>query len=277
MKEGLIMDAKNHVLSPGELTKYLQRIGMAAVPEKADIDTLKKLQIRHLLSIPYENLDPMNGIPTSMDPAALYKKIVLHHRGGYCFELQGLFLLLLTTLGYHVEQRAGRFMDEPGHIQMRRHRILVVNIDGMPWLTDVGVNSESPRQPILLKPGRIQQDGISSYCIDEDSFYGHVLMQKELGKRWKPIYGFTDEPQIDDDFIMPSFYCDLHPNSAFNKYMKISIFIREANLTIVKNEMKVYRNGTVEARHTLSNETEAAQILSDIFRITVPDKYRLLP
>ena len=59
--------------------------------------------------------------------------------------------------------------------------------------------------------------------------------------------------------------------------MKISIFIREANLTIVKNKMKVYRNGTIEARHTLSNETEAAQILSDIFRITVPDKYRLLP
>lgn len=270
------MDIKDHVLSDGELKTYLQRIHMPTIPCRADLNSLKELQIHHLLSIPYENLDPMNGISTSMDSASLYKKMILHRRGGYCFELQGLFLLLLTTLGYHVEQRAGRFMDEPGIIQMRRHRVLIVNIDGMPWLTDVGVNSESPRQPILLKTGQIQQDGISAYCMDKDSFYGHVLMQKEPGKKWKPIYGFTDEPQIDGDFIMPSFYCDHHPDSTFNKYMKISIFTRDANLTIVKNEMRIYRNGTIEKRHTLTDETETAHILSDVFHITVPDHYRLL-
>ena len=50
-------------------------------------------------------------------------KIILNHRGGYCFELQGAFYYLLKSLGYEVKQYAGRFMDEPGVIQMRRHRI----------------------------------------------------------------------------------------------------------------------------------------------------------
>ncbi|WP_292282489.1 arylamine N-acetyltransferase [Megasphaera sp.] len=113
--------------------------------------------------------------------------------------------------------------------------------------------------------------------MDEDSFYGHVLMQKELGKSWKPIYGFTDEPQIDDDFIMPSFYCDQHPDSRFNKYMKISLFTQDADLTIVKDEMKVYRNGKVEKRLPISGKEEAAHLLSDIFHISVPHNYRLLP
>lgn len=271
------MDVTHHKLSSQELANYLQRIHLVSPPKATDIDGLKELQIHHLLSIPYENLDPMNGISTSMDSEDLYKKMILHRRGGYCFELQGLFLLLLTTLGYHVEQRAGRFMDEPGIVQMRRHRVLIVTIDSIPWLTDVGVNSESPRQPIRIKTGEIQNDGISSYCMDEDSFYGHVLMQKELGKSWKPIYGFTDEPQIDDDFIMPSFYCDQHPDSGFNKYMKISLFTQDADLTIVKDEMKVYRNGKVEKRLPISGKEEAAHLLSDIFHISVPHNYRLLP
>ncbi|WP_444318875.1 arylamine N-acetyltransferase, partial [Megasphaera sp.] len=109
------------------------------------------------------------------------------------------------------------------------------------------------------------------------SFYGHLLMQTELRKSWKPIYGFTDEPQIDDDFIMPSFYCDQHPDSRFNKYMKISLFTQDADLTIVKDEMKVYRNGKVEKRLPISGKEEAAHLLSDIFHISVPHNYRLLP
>ena len=85
------MDVTHHKLSSQELANYLQRIHLVSPPKATDIDGLKELQIHHLLSIPYENLDPMNGISTSMDSEDLYKKMILHRRGGYCFELQGLF------------------------------------------------------------------------------------------------------------------------------------------------------------------------------------------
>ena len=148
------MDVTHHKLSSQELANYLQRIHLVSPPKATDIDGLTELQNHHLLSIPYENLDPMNGISTSMDSEDLYKKMILHRRGGYCFELQGLFLLLLTTLVYHVQQLAGRIMDATGIVQMRRHRVLIVTIDSIPWLTDVGVNSESPRQPIRIHGNR---------------------------------------------------------------------------------------------------------------------------
>ena len=77
------MDVTHHKLSSQELANYLQRIHLVSPPKATDIDGLKELQIHHLLSIPYENLDPMNGISTSMDSEDLYKKMILHRRGGY--------------------------------------------------------------------------------------------------------------------------------------------------------------------------------------------------
>ena len=59
--------------------------------------------------------------------------------------------------------------------------------------------------------------------------------------------------------------------------MKISLFTQDADLTIVKDEMKVYRNGKVEKRLPISGKEEAAHLLSDIFHISVPNNYRLLP
>ncbi len=54
---------------------------------------------------------------------------------------------------------AGRFMDEPGIIQMRRYRLLVVDLDDGRYVCDVGVRSESPRHPLKLAADIVQTDG----------------------------------------------------------------------------------------------------------------------
>lgn len=207
-------------------------------------------------------------------PGALFQKIILNRRGGYCFELQGLFYYLLKSLGYSVTQYAGRFMDEPGDIQMRRHRILVVELEGKRYVCDVGVRSESPRCPLELTEGLVQTDGISEYRYQKDPFFGWVLMQREAGKDWKPMLGFTEEVQIDVDFVMPSFYCEKHPDSTFNKFMKVSIFTPDSDLTIVGNTFKVYRGGKVVERQGLQTNENAVKLLKDTFGIQVPDSYQ---
>jgi N-hydroxyarylamine O-acetyltransferase len=238
--------------SEEQIRKYLDRIEYRG-DRKVNLKNLTYLQKLHLTHIPYENLDPMNGVPISLQPQGLYEKMILHRRGGFCFELQGLFCCLLRSLGYHVAQFAGRFMDERGVIQMRRHRILE--------LTD----------------GLIQEDGISRYCFQKDMFYGSVLMQKERGKEWKPLLGFTEEIQTDDDFVMPSFYCENHPESTFNKYMKVSIFTGKNDLTIVGNTYKVYESARVAESRLISSREEAVRILKEKFNIEVPSNYlRLL-
>lgn len=231
----------------------------------ANESVLSSLQWAHLTHIPYENLNILAGIPLSLKPYDLFRKIVTDRQGGYCFELQGLFKELLETVGFTVMQYAARFLDEPETIQMRRHRVLVVTIDGQRYLTDVGVRNEAPRKALQLVQGYVQSDGICQYRFEKDDFFGWVLLQKERKKNWKPMYGFTEEIQVDDDFVMPSFYCERHPDSTFNKFMKISIFSEKSNFTLVNGIFQEYRNAKVQLRKKLTNRSETDNILKTYF------------
>ncbi|MBO5474301.1 MAG: arylamine N-acetyltransferase [Lachnospiraceae bacterium] len=252
------------MLNELQIKQYLQRIGYDSTPS-ADLSTLFGLQWAHITHIPYENLDILAGIPLSLKVEDLFHKIVTEKRGGYCFELQGLYGELLKSCGFHVAQYAARFMDEKGIVQMRRHRILTVQIGNARYLTDVGIRSESPRIPLKLVCDELQTDNICEYRFQKDSFYGWVLCQKERGKTWKTMYGFTEEPQIDEDFVMPSFYCEKHSDSTFNKFMKISIFSGESNFTLVNGIFQEYRNAKVQLRKKLTSQSETGNILKTYF------------
>lgn len=257
-----------------QIKTYFDRINYNGGVEQS-VDNLTAMHRLHLQYIPYENLDLLNNVPLSLGVEDLYNKIILNGRGGYCFELQGLFCHLLESLGYSVTQYAGRFMDEPWHVQMRRHRILVVTLNGKRYVCDVGVRSESPHVPLELVENMVQSDSISEYCYEKDPFYGWVLMQRERNKDWKPLLGFTEEPQIDDDFTMPSFYCEKHPDSTFNKFMKISIFTEESNKTIVGNVFKVYSGARVIERYKIETKEAAINLLQTNFGIEVPEGYQI--
>ena len=149
-------------------------------------------------------------------------------------------------------QYAARFYNTDGSIQIRRHQILVVFLGAQRYLIDVGVRNESPRKALRLCSGQIQSDGIYEYRFEKDDFFGWMLLQKEHGKDWAVIYGFTEEPQLDLDYILPSFYCEKHPESTFNKYMKLSIFSGDSNYTIVDGIFQEYRNAKVQFRKHLT-------------------------
>lgn len=268
-------DRNDYVYTEEQVNQYFNRLSYTGnkIPS---LENLSKLLYHHLTHIPYENLDVLNNTPLSLSPENLFRKIICGKRGGYCFELQGLFYYLLKSLSYSVTQYAGRFMDEPGQVQMRRHRILVVDINNSRYVVDVGVRRESPRKPLELRTELIQDDGISRYQYCQDPFYGWVLMQQERGKEWKPIIGFTEEVQIDDDYIMPSFYCEKHPDSTFNKFMKVSIFTESSNLTLVGNTYKVYQNAEVVKQQELQTNDEARRMLLETFGIELPDSYQIL-
>src|SRR3989442_6922162 len=80
---------------------YLERIGNRG-PTRPSSRVLRRLHRRHLLSIPFENLDIHLHKPIILNEAALYDKIVKHRRGGFCYELNGSFASLLKKLGFKV-------------------------------------------------------------------------------------------------------------------------------------------------------------------------------
>lgn len=191
--------------------------------------------------------------------------MILNHRGGYCFELNGLYSNLLKSLGFNVTNLAGRFANDETTIKMRSHRILKVTTNDGIYICDVWVRSESPRMALKLIDGL----GISEYIFEHDDFYGHTFWQKEQGKSWKRVYGFTEEPQLDIDYVMPSFFCEKHQQSLFTGYKKISIFTDTTNITLVVDTLKFYENAKVIKKVKLKNEEEIDDTLEKYFRIKI--------
>lgn len=260
-------------MTPLQIKQYLHKLQLDNVRPEATLAFLQKLQDAHLKFIPYENFDCLNGKITSLDRSDMFRKLILRNRGGICFELNGLYCWLLQSLGYDVTSFAGRYIDKIKVYQLRRHRNMCVRLGGRRYITDVGVNSESPRLPLELAEGLIQSDGISQYKFTRDEFWGWLLWQKEKGKPWKRLLGFTEEPQLDKDYIPVSFWCDAHPNSPFNKNKNLSIFREDCNITIRGNFLKFYLGGRVKYRYKIRTGAELKEILWEYFGINV--EYRL--
>ncbi len=239
------MDGNRDDLKP-EVQAYLNRIGYSG-PLDRSAAALAGLQDCHLHSVPYENLDILNGIPLSLDIPRLLDKIVDRKRGGYCFELNALFGWLLRELGYSVTDLLARFWrDEINTPPMRRHQVLRVEVEGAPYLCDVGVGGIVPRQPVKLIEGLEQQQGDELYRLELDTYFGWVLCEWKHDQ-WKRIYSFTNEPQLPRDYLMISYWCEHSPDSIFTANPMVAIRTREGRNTIAGKEFRIFTSAGVNS------------------------------
>lgn len=210
---------------------YLERLHVSGSPEPSR-ETLFALQEAHVLNIPYENLDILAGRPLSLDIPDIYEKIVVRRRGGYCFELNGLFAWLLRALQFDVKEYYGRFLlGEPLEMPMRRHRIVRVRIGGDVYICDVGVGIPAPRFPLLFAENEVQRQGDESYRIVRHKTLGWVV-ETFLKEAWQRLYCFTEDEQYPIDFAMPHHWCTTHPDSIFLNYTMAYIRTPDGRRTI---------------------------------------------
>lgn len=237
---------------------YFDRIGLPMPDDLTPTsELLRKLQFAHCTTVPYENLDMMRGIPTSLEVDALYEKIVVNRRGGLCFELNGAFGALLRELGYGVTDLAARYLRGETAIPMRRHRVLKVQaIDGL-WLCDVGIGEICPREPVRLLEGVVQEQLGECYRLEKDTFLGWVLSDFHKGA-WRRFYSFTEEPQLMVDYIAPNFYCEKHPDSPFNKDEMFSLKTSGGRITLDGRIYKEFAGTTVTVKELSDAEMPAA-------------------
>ena len=233
---------------------YLERIGMRCEDVSHTYEFLKQLQQNHICFVPYENLDILNEKSIDLSEQALFEKIVTNHRGGYCFELGGAVAMLLRSLGFETKCYLGRFLRGEKDIPVRRHRVVVTACEGKRYVVEVGIGIEAPRAPLLLEEGVEQECSNGSFCFSRDNFLGWVLCEKADGE-WKPYYSFTEEEQLDIDFIQPSFYCEKHPASPFNKSPMVAIKTPDGRRAINDRDYKIFQNG--ELIHIEENVTDA--------------------
>ncbi|TLS30085.1 hypothetical protein PpBr36_02656 [Pyricularia pennisetigena] len=147
-------------LSPAQQIFSVSKL--TSVQQLAYLTLLKK---HHLVNVPYENLQAHyswhKGLGVS--PTRLFKKIVRHRRGGWCFETNQLFNTVLLSLGFDVIL-AGSRVFEPcnGKFGGLVHCVNIVKIGGVHYLLDVGFGGYGPPRPVPLLEGTegIKPDGL---------------------------------------------------------------------------------------------------------------------
>src|SRR5690242_18326109 len=115
-------------MNPSDVSAYLARIGYDG-PTGPDIETLRGLHLAHLLAVPFENLDIHIPRNITLKTELLFGKIVGERRGGFCYELNGLFADLLATLGFDVSMMAARVWNGRDYGVELAHMTLMVRLD----------------------------------------------------------------------------------------------------------------------------------------------------
>ena len=197
---------------------YLDRIGYAGglEPNAANLVALMKA---HRTAVPYETLDLWRGRHTTLATEALYDKIVTRRRGGYCFELNGLFAWLLRELGYNVREYFGRWlMNEEMAVPQRRHRVICVAIPGEPNLIpDVGIGMPLLTGPLKLVFDEPQQVGRGLYRVRRDPMLTCLVEVRKNDGAWEKVFSFDTTPQLPLDFSYAHWWCETHPDSSFRQ------------------------------------------------------------
>ena len=253
-----------------QIDAYLARIGVEG-PVTTDLAGLAKLQKAHQETVPFENLDILAGIPLTLDHEGLFEKIVNRRRGGVCAELNTSFNWLLYSLWFDVTSYNSRIASQ-GDIQFRRHRVLGVALPDGTYTTDVGFTTETARCPLRLEAEVVQSDGYCEYVYHKDPFYGWFLMQKRPGEEWRPSLGFTEEPQIDLDFVTPMFYYEKHPDSNMNKIPRVSYYTDGGGILALRGGCLLEElAGQVQTSVTITDQAEEKRLIRETFHL--PTEY----
>lgn len=251
-------------MTPTQRAAYWKRIGYQG-DEKPTIENLRTLQNLHLTHVPYENLDIIAGKRLSLAPKDLYEKIVLHNRGGYCFELNALFAQLLLSMGYTITSCFARFLLGEKEIPLRRHQVLVVQAEGEKYLADVGVGVLIPRYSVKLTAGEIHREPLGEYKLTKDAQLGWILWDTRQGV-WRKLFCFTEEPNLPVDYVTTSYFCEYAPESPFNKADMLAIGTPTGRITIDGDVLKHFDGDSVQTR-TLTTPQEKTDALKEYFGI----------
>ena len=229
-----------------------------------DLQNLKKLQTRHLLNVPFENLDIHWKRPILLDASSFYKKIVNEKRGGFCYELNGLFCELLTSLGYQSRIISARVFGGKDFGAEYDHLAILTRIGDEEFLVDVGFG-DFTAEPLKFVLDEEQQDANGIFKIKKhDGEYFEVV--KKDGGEWKSEYIFKNLERGLAEF---SGMCNFHqtsPESHFTRGKVCSIMTDSGRKTLTDKKFIETANG--EKRETeIASEDEFNKILEREFQI----------
>jgi len=242
---------------------YLERIGLKGTEVSVDLDSLKLLQRSHLLTVPFENLDIHWKRPIVLDLDSFYQKIVEERRGGFCYELNGLFNELLREVGFETRLVSARVCKGGEAGREFDHAAIIVAIGDEEYLVDVGFG-DFAAEPLRFALDEAQTDVTGEFMIRkfDDEYYE---VAKRDGEVWNSEYIFKD---ISRDLTEFAEMCDFQQNSAeshFTKEKLCSIMTVDGRKTLTDSKF-IVSGGGERSEHKVGQDFE--QILATEFNIS---------
>lgn len=257
-----------------DLGGYLERIGYEG--EAAPTwETLAELHRRHVMTFPFENINPLMGWPVPLDIGELQAKFVAGGRGGYCFEQNLLFKAALEAVGFEVTGLAARVLAgrPPGSLPARTHMLLRVETGGASYLADVGFGGNTLTEPIRLEAGTVQPTSHDNRRLLFAG--GEYTMEAQILGEWRTLYRFDLTPHHLPDYEVSNWYVSTHPDSHFTKRLSAARVWPKGRYTLRSNEFGEHRVDGPTQRRIIPTLSELRSILEEVFLINLPERQDL--
>ncbi|HRF56960.1 MAG TPA: arylamine N-acetyltransferase [Campylobacterales bacterium] len=224
------------------LADYLSRIGFDAEP-KADLQTLCALMSRQLQTVPFENTEVIAGRIPSLAPEDIVTKIVVHKRGGYCYEVNGLFAMALCAIGFKWYFAGARPMTYAER-RPKTHMVVVAELEGAQWLCDCGFGGYGLRAPMeIADEMSAMQEGDSFKMELKD---GEYLLSALVAGEWTKQYAFAITPQEWIEFSLANYFNATHPNTIFTQKKIAVMQTPKGRKILLDDELKIIENGVMQ-------------------------------
>lgn len=248
-----------------DLQAYLKRIGYRGTP-RADLSTLVELHRRHLLAIPYENLDVQLGRPVGLDITPIHEKLVLGRRGGWCYEMNGLFAWALEEIGFAVMRMAGGVgRAEIGDAAFGNHLALRVELEEA-YLADVGFG-DGIFEPIPIRGGAFTQRGFPFRLETLGDGSWRVHNPPHSGA---PSFDFRTEPCERSVFERHCARLQTSPDSSFRRVLVVERHVDEGLVLLRGRALRRLDGRRVDER-VLADRSDFERVLRDVFDLEPPD------
>lgn len=238
-------------LIPIDTGAYLGRIGMTK--EAPSARYLKELHLAHLLHVPFENLDIHYGKRIVLDYQKIFGKVVNNRRGGFCYELNGLFYHLLVSLGFDATIASAKPKREGRPTPDFDHMAIIVKMDDDLILCDVGYGNlmRFPKK-IAVKEPQLDYTAYFRFDINPDNEW--ILQKSQDNSHYKSVYQFDLKPKQLIEFLAR---CNFHQDSIdsfFKKQKLITRLFENGRITLTGKELKTHLSGETNSQPILSED-----------------------
>lgn len=258
------------------LNAYFERIGFAGSIAPS-LSTLELIHALHPATIPFENLNPLLGLPVNLDLAAIEKKLLWDRRGGYCYEHNLLLMAVLQELDYSVRGLAARVLwNDPTAIDRKpTHMLLAVDISGATYIVDVGFGGMTLTAPIKLKADVEQPTPHETYRLTGGE--PDWRLEARIGEEWKVLYVFDASEKTVEDYAPSNAWLSTSPESGFRKELRVALSPSGKRLALRGNRFSVHVEGEQSESRLLTSVAEMREMLSGTFGIQLPSAELLDP